>query len=57
MVEWLKRLVNEGNVIRDRSYTNWNTLDVAAIVAEKERESKTRTAVPAAAPAPKTSKK
>lgn len=39
MVEWLKRLVvGEGNVIRERSYTNWNTLDVEAIVAEKERQ-------------------
>jgi RNA recognition motif-containing protein len=39
MVEWLKRLVfREGNVIRDRSYTNWNTLDVDAIIAEKERQ-------------------
>ena len=39
MVEWLKRLVvGQGNVIRERAYTNWNTLDVDAIVAEKERE-------------------
>jgi hypothetical protein len=38
MVEWLKRLVTtEGNVVRDRSYTNWNTLDVSAIIAEKRR--------------------
>jgi hypothetical protein len=39
MVEWLKRLViGEGNVVRERSYTNWNTLDVSDIVAEKKRE-------------------
>lgn len=39
MVEWLRRLVvGEGNVVRERSYTNWNTLDVSAIIAEKERE-------------------
>jgi hypothetical protein len=38
MVEWLKRLVTaEGNAVRDRSYTNWNTLDVSAIIAEKRR--------------------
>jgi hypothetical protein len=43
MVEWLKRLVfSEGNAIRDRSYTNWNTLDVDAIIAEKEREDAAR---------------
>ena len=39
MVEWLKRLVaGEGNVMQERSYTNWNTLDAAAIVAEKIAE-------------------
>jgi hypothetical protein len=43
MVEWLKRLVvGEGNVIRERSYTNWNTLDVDAIIAEKERQAAAR---------------
>lgn len=49
MVEWLKRFVSDGNVIRERSYTNWNTLDVNAIVAEKEREVLKR------APTPETS--
>jgi hypothetical protein len=40
MVDWLKRLVvGDGNVVLERSYTNWNTLDVAAIVAAKKRES------------------
>jgi hypothetical protein len=39
MVDWLKRLVvGDGNVVLERSYTNWNTLDVAAIVAAKKRE-------------------
>lgn len=39
MVEWLKRLVvGEDNVVVERSSTNWNTLDVAAIVAAKKRE-------------------
>jgi len=39
MVEWLKRLVvGEGNVVRERSYTNWNTLDVSSILSEKDRE-------------------
>lgn len=40
MVEWLKKLVvGGGNVIRERSYTNWNTFDDKAIVAEKQKES------------------
>jgi len=44
MVEWLRRLVvGEGNVVRERSYTNWNTLDVSAIIAEKEREASCET--------------
>lgn len=39
MVEWLKRLIaGEGNVMQERSYTDWNTLDVAAIVEAKLRE-------------------
>jgi hypothetical protein len=45
MVEWLRRLVvGEGNVVRERSYTNWNTLDVSAILAEKDREVSCETA-------------
>lgn len=39
LIALVRRLViGRGNVIRDRAYTNWNTLDVEAIVAEKERE-------------------
>jgi hypothetical protein len=39
MVEWLKNLVvGDGNVIRERSYTNWNTFDDSAVVAEKMKE-------------------
>ena len=42
MVEWLKQLVvGDGNVLRERSYTNWNTFDDAAILAEKVKESST----------------
>ncbi|HEV7485722.1 MAG TPA: hypothetical protein VGQ65_08565 [Thermoanaerobaculia bacterium] len=40
MTDWWKKLVlgSEGNVIRERSFTNWNTFDASQIVAEKERE-------------------
>jgi hypothetical protein len=41
MVEWLKRLVaGEGNVMQERSYTDWNTLDVASILEAKLRETR-----------------
>jgi len=57
MGDWLKRLVSDGNVIRDRSYTNWNTLDVAAIVAEKQRELQNRELVRTASEATVDTKK
>ena len=39
MVEWLKNLVvGDGNVIRERAYTNWNTFDDSAVVADKIKE-------------------
>jgi|GEM_PF-7132914 len=40
MTDWWTKLVvgGEGNVIRDRSFTNWNTFDASEILAEKERE-------------------
>ncbi len=39
MLKWLQELViGDGNVIRERSYTNWNTFDERPLVAEKARE-------------------
>jgi len=40
MKDWWMRIVvgGEGNVIRERSFTNWNTFDASKVVAEKERE-------------------
>lgn len=40
MTDWLTKLVvgGEGNVIRDRSFTNWNTFDASEVIAQKERE-------------------
>jgi hypothetical protein len=39
MVEWLKQLViGDGNVVGERSYTNWNKLDTAEIIAEKTKQ-------------------
>lgn len=49
LVEWLKKLViGDGNVVLERSYTNWNKLDVDAIVAEKIREERVQPNRPAA---------
>ena len=40
MTDWWMKLVvgGEGNVIRERSFTNWNTFDASEVVAQKERE-------------------
>jgi hypothetical protein len=40
MTDWWTKLVvgGEGNVIRERAFTNWNTFDASKILAEKERE-------------------
>ena len=40
MTDWWMKLVvgGEGNVIRERSLTNWNTFDATKVLAEKERE-------------------
>jgi hypothetical protein len=39
MANWLTKIVvGEGNVIRERSFTNWNTFDASEVVAAKERE-------------------
>ena len=47
---WTKLVVGEGNVIRDRSFTNWNTFDASEVVAQKEREK--ASLVPASAEPP-----
>jgi hypothetical protein len=39
MTHWLTNfVVGKGNVIRERSFTNWNTFDASEVVAEKEKE-------------------
>jgi hypothetical protein len=39
MTDWLTKLVvGEGNVIHERSFTNWNTFDASKVVEEKKRE-------------------
>lgn len=39
MANWLTKIVvGEGNVIRERSFTNWNTFDASEVVAAKEKE-------------------
>jgi hypothetical protein len=38
---WTKIVVGEGNVIRERSLTNWNTFDDSEVVAGKEKPSVT----------------
>ncbi|MEA2417645.1 MAG: hypothetical protein QOI58_4302 [Thermoanaerobaculia bacterium] len=39
MAHWLTKIVvGNGNVIRERSLTNWNTFDASEIVAEKAKE-------------------
>ncbi len=35
---WTKIVVGEGNVIRERSLTNWNTFDASKVIEEKKRE-------------------
>jgi hypothetical protein len=50
MTDWLTKLVlGEGNVIRERSLTNWNTFDASKVVEEKEREREREKASSAAA--------
>jgi hypothetical protein len=44
---WTKIVVGEGNVIRERSLTNWNTFDASKVVEEKKREKSS--SVPASA--------
>jgi hypothetical protein len=41
MTDWWTKLVvgGEGNVIRERALTNWNTFDASKILAEKKIES------------------
>jgi hypothetical protein len=40
MTDWWTKLVvgGEGNVIRERAFTNWNAFDASKILAEKEKE-------------------
>ena len=40
MTDWWMKIVvgGEGNVIRERAFTNWNTFDASKILAEKEKE-------------------
>jgi hypothetical protein len=40
MTDWWIKIVagGEGNVIRERAFTNWNTFDASKILEEKERE-------------------
>lgn len=39
MTDWLTKLVvGQGNVIRERSLTNWNTFDASKVVEEKKKE-------------------
>jgi hypothetical protein len=40
MTDWWIKIVagGEGNVIRERSLTNWNEFDASEVVAEKKRE-------------------
>jgi hypothetical protein len=40
MTDWWTKIVvgEEGNVIRERAFTNWNTFDATKVIAEKERE-------------------
>ena len=51
MTDWWTKIVvgEEGNVIRERAFTNWNTFDANKVIAEKEREraSSVKTAVEA----------
>lgn len=43
MTNWLTKIVvGEGNVIRERSFTNWNTFDASEVVAAKEKEKASR---------------
>lgn len=38
MVEWLKTLVvGEGNVARERAYTNWNSVETEVPVAKQDK--------------------
>ncbi|MGH7487624.1 MAG: hypothetical protein ACREMY_18775 [bacterium] len=40
MTNWFTKIaVGEGNAIRDRSFTNWNTFDAGKVVAEKAKSS------------------
>ena len=44
MANWLTKIVvGEGNVIRERSFTNWNTFDASEVVAAKEKEKASKT--------------
>jgi hypothetical protein len=50
MTDWWKKLVvGEGNVIRERSFTNWNTFDASEVVAAKEKEKASKTSGQSAA--------
>jgi hypothetical protein len=48
MTDWITKLVvGQGNVIQERSFTNWNTFDASKVVEEKKREKSS--SVPASA--------